>query len=214
MGFGLPDRLLDMRPHPLDEARLLFRRYRIIRPDPEQGLVDEILGVPIGQQPGRPRDPVLARNPGEPLQIAAPFVRDLRKDIEPLADVLAALGVVGRGGDQRERPITAAVEILPVELGRRTAEMVRIAPDLVERDEAVADIKGCVFHPLGHDRACDLLEPQDEILVERPRVGIQILVKAEQQDIPDEIKEGRIEIQGCDCAPFRWRYGYTWHHAR
>ena len=60
------------------------------------------------------------------------------------------------------RPAAGALGVLAVELGDAGAEGGRVAADLVERDEPVVEVEGGVLHPLGHDRAGQLLELHDE----------------------------------------------------
>ena len=74
-------------------------------------------------------------------------------------------------------------------VGRR-AEMVRLAADLVERDEAVVAIEHRVLERLGHDGAGRLLEALREGQRRGPILGG---VKVEQNEAREKI-EGRLVL--------------------
>ena len=74
------------------------------------------------------------------------------------ADVLAALGVVGRQGGHRDRPVALAGGHRVVELRDVDGEDRRVGADLVERGEARPAVERAVLHALGHHHAGGLLE--------------------------------------------------------
>ena len=67
-----------------------------------------------------------------------------------------------RGGEQRARPLLRAPCVLLVERFHRAAEVLRLAADFVQGDEAVVDVEGGVLEPLGHHRPEHLLQLEGE----------------------------------------------------
>ena len=96
-------------------------------------------------------------------QGGAPLARHLGEHRDPRSDVLAALGVVGGGGEQAVRPALQALGVQAVERRHRDAERLRLAADLVERDQPVVDVERRVLHGLGRDRAGRLLDLLHEL---------------------------------------------------
>ena len=91
--------------------------------------------------------------------------RELGQHREPGADVLAALGVVGRQPGHAVRPRSLSGGLPGVEVRHRDAELARVAADLVQRDEPGIAIEGGVLDPLRHGRAAELLHPPGELVV-------------------------------------------------
>src|SRR6185312_11927344 len=68
------------------------------------------------------------------------------------------------------------------------AEVIRVAAHFVERDEAVENIKGCIFNSLCGHRCCELLEFAGEM-----KLGFTILLselsqRALQNHVADKVK--------------------------
>src|SRR5260370_11474193 len=70
-----------------------------------------------------------------------PLVGQLREDVNPRPRVLAALGVMSRGGVQRMGPARLARVVEFMKLIERDAELVRVAADVVERQQTVINVK-------------------------------------------------------------------------
>src|SRR5262249_41650044 len=98
MYLGLVDGFLQVYLNSRDKSRELFRRTRFQRPGTDERLIEQILIVRIGSHEGFQLDPVRLI-PEEPAASrGTPFVGYFGKNIEASPDILAALGVVGRGG--------------------------------------------------------------------------------------------------------------------
>src|SRR3990172_4053055 len=140
-------------------------------------------------------------------------IRGLKREISSLRSgtgrpssprVFAPLRVVRRGRVERLGPPGPRGSIVPVEILNGAALPRRIAPDLVEREEAAVSIEGGVFEPLGHHRPGELLPPSDKpqpLHLGRGREGAR---EVEEED-PLQERDGRpAEIAG---APVRLHDG-------
>src|SRR5690606_31883620 len=103
------------------------------------------------------------------------------------ADVLAALRVVRRGREEAPRPTPLPLLGAAMELRGVDAELVRLAADLVPRDEQRIRIEGRVLDALRVHRSGELLEAQRELALERTR-------DAQQQEIGEEVEERGVEV--------------------
>ena len=92
-----------------------------------------------------------------------PMLGQLRQQADPGPHVAAALGVVGRQGEHRLRPVPRRVRHRPVEVRHRAAELARVAADLVEAGQRLIPVERGVLRPLGHHRRADLGEPHGEL---------------------------------------------------
>src|SRR5207244_8878041 len=129
-----------------------------------------------------------------------PFPRRLREDVDTRAHVFAALGVVRRAGEQRGWPLPRALAHAPMEGGERTAELIRITADLVERDQAIELVEGRILCAFGHHRTCRLLEAGDEA-----EFTLVLAVPIpQQQRVADKVEDGRI---GARVAVLRLGHG-------
>ena len=116
--------------------------------------------------------------PAPAVHAGPPVLGHLGEDVDPGADVLAALGVVGRQGRQGIGPSGLPVPVVGVDRLGPDAEPAGLAADLVERDQAVVDVEGRVLDPLGRHRRRHLLELAGEppllgpvLLAERSRAS-------------------------------------------
>jgi hypothetical protein len=165
-----------------------FIRY-LERPSAEQGLVDQVLVVPIRRREAADPPLVAGVEAAPAAERGRELARDLRQDVDPRPDVLAAFGVVGRAAEHRVRPALGAGGVLAVELVDRQPEVVRLAADFVERGQSVVDVEGGVLDPLGHDRAGRLLELHHELALAGavfPLVSDRV---AEEQEVADEVED-------------------------
>ncbi len=179
--LGLPDRLLHVSLHPLF----------VDGPGPDEGLVKEVLGVAIGCAV----PPMAFVTAGPAAHRFGPSVRDLRKEGQPGADILASLGVVGRRGEKGKGPVLPGVGARLVKLLGGNAEEARVAPHLVEPRQAVVAVKGRVLHALGHGRAGELLEPERQVL-------FQGAVEAQEEQVLEKPEEPGVEIGPFLLRPF------------
>src|SRR5260370_21016040 len=62
------------------------------------------------------------------------------------------------GSQHGVRPTAEAFLVCKMKLRRCGSEPVKIASDVIQRDQAVVAIKGCVFQAFGHPPAGELLE--------------------------------------------------------
>ena len=120
---------------------------------------------------------------------AAPLLGHLGEDVDPGADVLAALGVVRRERRQRVRPSGLPVPVVRVHRLGLDAEPAGLAADLVERDQAVVDVEGRVLDPLGHHRRRHLLELAGEPPLLGPVLLAERLGRLQQQHVADEAED-------------------------
>src|SRR4051794_14671158 len=101
---------------------------------------------------------------------------------------------MGRGAEQRSRPVPCAFAAGPMESRDGISEAVRVAAHLVERDQSIEDIEGGVLGALGHHRPARLLEPGDELQ------ALLVFARFEQY-LADEIENRWI---GARVAPLRY----------
>ena len=122
------------------------------------------------------------------LDAGPPVLGHLGEDVDPGADVLAALGVVGREGRQGVGPSGLPVAVVGVHRLGADAEPAGLAADLVERHQAVVDVEGGVLDPLGRHRRRHLLE----LAGEPPLLGPVLLARGvrrfQEQHVADEVE--------------------------
>ncbi|MEX0876204.1 MAG: hypothetical protein WD114_01985, partial [Phycisphaerales bacterium] len=90
-------------------------------------------------------------------------VGDLGEDGKAGADIFAAFGVVGAGGEHCPGPSLGAVHGSLVEVGGRKGPCGGVAADLVEGGEAVVSVEGGVFDALGGGWGGELLETDGDL---------------------------------------------------
>ena len=93
-----------------------------------------------------------------------PLLRQLGEHDQPGAGVLAALGVVGGGGQHGVRPALQPLHVQRVQLLRRDTVRVRLAADFVEGQQAREAVEGGVLQRLRHHRPGELLEAVEPAL--------------------------------------------------
>ena len=103
------------------------------------------------------------------------------------------------GGQHGVRPTAEALLIGEMKLRRGGSEPVKIASDVIQRDEAVVTVKGGVFQPFGHHRAGELLEFHGEGCHGVSVRGILSFRDASQKHFTDEIEDAGI---GGRTSPF------------
>src|SRR5262249_14982106 len=96
-------------------------------PRPYQGLVKQVLVIPVRGVRSFERDamPFVPALPAR--QTLLPLAGQFREDIQAGANILAALGVVGRGGGQGVRPEALTVLVEFVQCRGRDAEAAGVA---------------------------------------------------------------------------------------
>ena len=108
--------------HPLDKSR----RRRIVgaaeRPGAQQSLVEQVFFPSVGAFQVVDRGSLASVPPRPARQADLPFVGEFRNDVDPEPRVLAALGVVGRGGRKPSRPLGEPVGVQGVKRGRACGE--------------------------------------------------------------------------------------------
>ena len=129
------------------------------RPRAHERLEHEELLVVVG----RARAPVLVEERAPVGDEAAPVGRHPRECADARTRVGAPLRVVRGRGQQRARPVALPALARGVELVDGEPEAIRVAADLVEREQARVPVHRGVLDTLGHDRARRLLEPHDEL---------------------------------------------------
>ena len=87
-----------------------------------------------------------------------PQSRHLGEHIDAGTHILRTFRVMRAGRQHGVRPITEALLIREMKLGRRSSEAVKIASNIIQRDQAVVTVKSRIFHPFCHHRAGELLE--------------------------------------------------------
>ena len=137
------------------------------RPRAHERLEHEELLVVVG----RARAPVLVEQRAPVGDEAAPVGRHSRECADTRTRVGAPLRVVRGRGQQRARPVALPALARGVELVDGEPEAIRVAADLVEREQARVPVHRGVLDTLGHDRARRLLEPHDERQAARRRGG-------------------------------------------
>src|SRR6202035_1198641 len=99
---------------------------------------------------------------------------------------------MGTGGQQAVRPIAKTFLIRRMEFCSGNSEVVKVASNIIQRDQAVVTIERGVFKPLRHDWTGELLEfhgeSHDCFLVS----GIAPFRNASEKDLADEIEDTRI----------------------
>ena len=148
---------LGIGAQPLVIRRLQLQQFA--RPGSRQQLVQQVLIVAVGPQSGLGRGRWTAQDAGPYRQLVRPFLGELRQRGQPRARVLAALGVVGGGGEQRVRPVLHALQISLVECADGAAEALRISAHFIHSDETVIAVERRVFDALGVHRSAVLLQP-------------------------------------------------------
>ena len=113
----------------------------------------------------------------------------LGEDVDPGADVLAPLGVVGRQRRQGVRPSGLPGSVVGVDRVGLEPEPARLAADLVERDQAVVDVERGVLDPLGRHRGRHLLELAGEPSLLGAVVLGERLGRLQQQHLADEAED-------------------------
>ena len=158
-------------------------------PGAHQGLVEQVLVVGVGRG-AAVHVHLEAAGEGPPApDLGGPGGGDLGEHVDARAHVLAALGVVGRGGDEGLRPPVQTRRVLVVEDGGRFAVARGISADLVERDEAVVDVERGVLDALGGDRPGRLLEAHREVPAGGQVVGIRAGRVPHQEDVAKEVED-------------------------
>jgi hypothetical protein len=178
--LGLADGLPEERDHALG----------VDRPRADEGLVEEVLDVPVGQVVAAVRRVRLRPTADGVL----PGPRDLGQEVDARAHVGAALGVVRRQREQRRGPTLGHRGAVAVEALRRAAERAWVAADLVQGDQAVVAIEGGVLGPLGHHGRGELLHAQREVGLER--VGM-----LEQQQCAHEAEQLGVDLRPARADP-------------
>ncbi len=183
-------RLHHVRGDALEKDRERAVAVGIERPRADERLVEEVLFVParrlrtfhLGLEPAILRAPLRDGR--------LPRAGDFRQDVQPRANVLAALAVVRRGRRQRERPPPPALGEPVVDLRRLEAELRRIAADFIHRQQPVVDVQRGVLDAFRRDRTGDLLE-----LSREPRPLLPLFRRVDrrllQQHALDEVEHER-----------------------
>src|SRR3990167_1413155 len=79
-----------------------------------------------------------------------------------------------------------------VETFRKRSEKGGIPPHLVQREEAIVEVKRDVFQPARPDGPCKLLEPQDKAA--KDTLAALVSLKAEHEKLFDQLKEGALAL--------------------
>src|SRR3984957_8287036 len=96
------------------------------------------------------------------------------------------------GGQHAVRPVAQSFLIPRVEFFRSDSEVVKIASDVIQRDQAVVAVEGSVFKPLRHHWARELLKFHGEGNHSFPVSRISPFSNAGEEHFTDEIKDGGI----------------------
>ena len=188
--FGLAHGLLHVRDDALAILPFAVGVHGLERPRSEEGLVEQVLLVPAGVRVAIDHHARAAIESGPAGRRLFPRARDFGEHIDPRPDVLAALGVVRRGGRHRVRPLRGARRHPLVQRLRRDAELVRFASHLVERDEPVVVVECRILDALGRHRARHLLELADELHV-LVALARQDIVRLFQEQVAHEVEDRR-----------------------
>ena len=154
--LGLADRLLHGRARPL----------HVEGPRPHQGLVEEVLGVPVGEVPPAvalvPRPTTGGPRPIQRSGISESTARRARtSSLRLVSWVEVASMARGRVVEASERAAWKS--------SNPQAEPAGIPAHLVQAHETVERVERGVLHPLGRDRSGQLLEAHDQLrLPDRP----------------------------------------------
>ena len=176
------------------------RAVDLERPGAEQGLVEQILVVATGR--GRTVDlaPLGAVEPRPAADLGAPVERQLAQHVDPRAHVLAPLVVVGGARQHGQRVVAQGLLDQGVEGARAHAEVVRLAADLVEGDQAVVAVERGVLDRLRHHRPGELLEVHGG----RDDVAALVAARADQirrQRGVQEVEDGVVDQRGLPARP-------------
>src|SRR6185436_15851441 len=99
--------------------------------------------------------------------------------------ILASFGIVRRAGVKSVRPAFGAAPVKTMEFIDRDAKTVRIAADVVEREQPARNVERRVLEALGHQRPGELLKAHDEM---RPAAAILVIADtAQEQKSFDEV---------------------------
>src|ERR1700736_5606522 len=90
------------------------------------------------------------------------------------------------------RPNVETVPVRKVKLRRCGSEPVKIAPDVIQRDQAVVTVKGGIFQAFGHYRAGELLEFHGEGCHRISVSGILSFGDASQKHLADEVEDAGV----------------------
>ncbi len=121
------------------------------------------------------------------LMVSANGFRDFGQHGEPGADVVGALGVVGRKGGHGLRARGLHVLVVGVEVGDGDAVFAGVGADFVERGEAVEAVERGVLDALGHDGRGELLEAEEELVCQRAG-------HFEGQDLLEELEKAGVDV--------------------
>ncbi len=193
INFRLAQRLRHVLLDSLDEFLPLLNASHRPWPRAHQRLVEEIFFIRLGRHASVFQRPLMARVQPHPApHVRGPHIRHFRKHIQPVAHILAALGIVRRsrqhGVGRRSQPL--AVRLMKV-VGR-DSEGIHRAADVIRRNEAVVDVEGGVLHALGHDRAGQLLEFQRE--VQLALIDLRTTFAVQQQRALQKIEDGAVHL--------------------
>src|SRR5439155_25775241 len=81
-------------------------------PSAQQGLVEQVLLIAVGHRLAVYQRLLFSVEPAPAAQRGSPLVGNLREHVDAGADVLAALGVVRGGGEQRVRPALESIAVV------------------------------------------------------------------------------------------------------
>src|SRR5690606_19144440 len=124
----------------------------------DQDLVEEIFIVAAGRRTTVDLAPPRPVEPPPPANMLRPPRRIFGEYVDAGAHVLAALVVVRRSREHRKRVVPQPLLVHVMERCRRDAEALRLAADIVQRDEAMVTVKRRILERLGHHRTGELLE--------------------------------------------------------
>ena len=160
LGFAqrLCERPLDALGIGGEALRIGRRAQQFNRPGADEHLVEHVLVIGVRRRGAFNVAAPGAQDAAPDLHVFRPVLRQLGQHRKARPRILAALGVVGRGGKHGVRPAIAALAVGLMESGEREPELFGVAAHLVERDKAVVAVEGCVLEPLRHYRAAILLQ--------------------------------------------------------
>ena len=182
--------------HVFDDAAAIGGQARVVDladgKAADQGLVEQVLVVARGRRLLFQRAPLAAVDAAPAPHRQPPHRRQFGDDVEPRADVLRALGVVGRRGEHRVRPALRAVATGAVERVDRDAEYVGFAADFVQRDQPLVTVIGGVLDALGRHRRRVLLQSLRERAVAAQQLGRRARRQIAEQHAADEVEHARV----------------------
>ena len=158
MFTGFPGRLDHVGFDPFHEP---VRHGSTLRPGPDQGLVQEVLRVFVGNRFRSLPHAVTAgeRMPG--FDPRFPFRRYFGQYIQSGPHVFTPLRVMGRGAVHGMGPVFRPSRDRRVKPLDTAAEAIRRTADLVQGNEPIIPVEGRVFEAFGHQRRRQLLERPD-----------------------------------------------------